>query len=67
MKRALAAIAIVALSYACTGTGKAHAIPVLIDVPQCATEDGSDVDGLCVWIDPDTGNAYLNPEPMQRA
>lgn len=35
------------------------------DIPRCAYEDGSDVDGLCVWIDPDTGDAYLNPTPEE--
>jgi hypothetical protein len=31
--------------------------------PQCRLEDGSDVDGQCIWISPRTGDAYLNPTP----
>ena len=64
-KRTAVTAAVVALIYA-TSPPKAHAVPVLLDVPLCATEDGSDVDGLCIWIDPDTGEAYLNPEPIAR-
>jgi len=33
----------------------------LTQIPRCALEDGSDVEGICVWIDPDTGNVYINP------
>ena len=32
-----------------------------VSIPICQMEDGSDVDGLCFWIDPDTGDMYLNP------
>ncbi len=34
-------------------------------LPYCQTEDGSDVDGQCIWIDPDTGDAYINPTPAE--
>ena len=34
-------------------------------LPICQLEDGSDVDGQCIWIDPDTGNAYINPTPEE--
>jgi hypothetical protein len=37
----------------------AHAMPV------CQYEDGSDVDGQCLWTDPDTGNVYINPTPEE--
>lgn len=29
-------------------------------LPTCVEEDGSGQDYMCVWIDPDTGNKYLN-------
>jgi hypothetical protein len=34
-------------------------------LPRCAEEDGSDVDGFCVWVDPDTGDMYVNPTPEE--
>lgn len=34
-------------------------------LPICRFEDGSDIDGQCLWIDPDTGNAYINPTPEE--
>lgn len=36
-----------------------------VTVPYCGTEDGSDVDGVCVWVDPDTGDLYVNPTPEE--
>lgn len=38
-----------------------HEVSAGPDIPVCIEEDGSDVDGLCVWTDPDTGDMYLNP------
>jgi hypothetical protein len=35
-------------------------------LPICAEEDGSDIDGLCMWVDPDTGDGYINPTPEER-
>lgn len=29
-------------------------------LPVCVEEDGSGQDYMCVWIDPDTGNKYVN-------
>lgn len=40
---------------------QAHEVSAGPDIPVCIEEDGSDVDGLCVWTDPDTGDMYLNP------
>lgn len=35
-------------------------------LPQCANEDGN-TDGLpCLWVDPDSGNAYLNDSANYR-
>lgn len=32
-------------------------------LPPCQFEDGSDInqDGYCLWVDPDTGEGYVNP------
>jgi len=69
VNRALAGLAIVATLAlgAWGGTAAAHADVVTVDtdtvtleLPRCATEDCSDVDGPGVWIDPDTGHAYLD-------
>lgn len=38
----------------------AKAERVLVEIERCLLEDGSDVDGPCLWIDPDTGEGYLN-------
>lgn len=40
-------------------------VPAWAELPQCQTEDGSDIDGYCLWTDPDTGNVYLNPTPAE--
>jgi hypothetical protein len=35
-------------------------IPLVIAIPVCQQEDGSDIAALpCVWTDTDTGDAYL--------
>jgi len=34
-------------------------------MPLCQQEDGSDVDGYCLWVDPDTGRGYINPTPEE--
>jgi hypothetical protein len=65
VNRALAGLAIVATLAlgALAGTAAAHADTdtVLVELPRCALEDGSDlIEGTCAWIDPDTGNVYLN-------
>lgn len=39
----------------------------VIEMPYCQFEDGSDVDGYCLWVDPDTGMGYINPTPEERA
>ena len=36
-------------------------------LPACQTEDGSDIDGYCLWTSPRTGNVYLNPTPEEVA
>lgn len=33
-------------------------------LPACVEEDGSGQSYMCVWIDPDTGNTYLNNAGM---
>lgn len=43
------------------GLGQIYLNHTTAFVPMCDLEDGSDVDGLCIWIDPDTGDAYANP------
>ena len=35
------------------------------EIPMCQVEDGSDVDGQCFWVDPDTGDMYINPTPEE--
>jgi hypothetical protein len=44
---------------------KAQAGPVQGPTPQCQVEEGSDVDVWCIWIDPDTGDMYINPTPEE--
>jgi hypothetical protein len=50
-----------ALGFMLAPHGVAHAEPI----PVCQYEDGSDVDGQCLWTDPDTGNVYINPTPEE--
>lgn len=45
------------------GTAHASGDTVTVELPRCEEEDGSDVDRLCAWIDPDTGNVFINPDP----
>ena len=45
----------------------ADADVAVIEMPYCQFEDGSDVDGYCLWVDPDTGMGYINPTPEERA
>lgn len=47
------------------GVWTAAAEPPAPPLPRCQEEDGSDIDGVCVWIDPDTGNSYINPTPEE--
>ena len=43
----------------------ASADEVWVLMPLCQQEDGSDVDGYCLWVDPDTGRGYINPTPEE--
>ena len=55
---AAAAILASVLAMAIAAPDEASALP---ELPICQMEDCSDVDGQCgSWIDPDTGNAYIN-------
>jgi hypothetical protein len=49
--------------------GSAHADgdTVTVELPRCHTEDGSDIDGFCAWIDPDTGDVFINPTTVEMA
>lgn len=49
---------ILALAQIHEASAKADDVWVLMT--RCQTEDGSDVDGVCVWVDPDTGDGYIN-------
>lgn len=50
-----------------TAIARADGDTVTVELPRCAEEDGSDViDGFCAWIDPDTGDVYINPTPEDR-
>lgn len=39
----------------------------VVEMPYCQFEDGSDVDGYCLWVDPGTGHGYINPAPEEVA
>lgn len=41
------------------------AVTAVIEMPYCQMEDGSDVDGYCLWVDPGTGHGYINPTPEE--
>ena len=41
------------------------AVTAVIEMPYCQLEDGSDVDGYCLWVDPGTGHGYINPTPQE--
>jgi len=49
------------------GAALARADDAVVIMPYCQFEDGSDVDGYCLWVDPDTGMGYINPTPEERA
>ena len=73
MKRSTAAAVVCAVwSFGATmalgelyNVASAKTSPDLGGIPICQVEDGSDVDGLCFWVDPDTGDLYLNPTPEE--
>lgn len=60
-----AAIVYPANAEAATDYGDEHLKPMT----RCQYEDGSDVipdrADQCVWIDPDTGDMYINPTPEE--
>ena len=37
----------------------------VVEMPYCQQEDGSDVDGYCLWVSP-SGQGYINPTPEER-
>lgn len=56
-----ARIAIAVTAAAIATAPAASADPAVVEMPYCATEDGSDYPNrYCLWIDPDTGRGYVN-------
>jgi hypothetical protein len=37
----------------------------VVEMPYCQQEDGSDVDGYCLWVN-SKGEGYINPTPEER-